>query len=112
MNQNTGTQSGGDDYDANIYSFDEDDFFIENPNNSTNTMIDNLPQRAQGPAALEIPMTISNSAIRLVQQSISRIKNSASSAGLFGSEEKSNSESKGNVFNILIHPIPIRSSIN
>jgi hypothetical protein len=82
------TSQANDDYD--IYSFDDgDDYFNENSNTKPLES-----QRINPSTSLE---PISTSAIRLVQQSISRIKSSASSTGLFGvSDEKSSSmETKG-----------------
>ena len=98
LNPNWGNSvPGNDDYD--VFTYDEnDDFFQEGANSTPGITLDSLPQRGnQTSTALDIPMTISNSAIRLVQQSITRIKNSASSTGLFTvTEEKPNSmETKG-----------------
>jgi hypothetical protein len=104
-NPNPSTPSGAttanDDYD--IYSFDEGEDYFED--NSTPHPLET--QRIDPSASLE---PISSSAIRLVQQSISRIKSSASSSGLFGTssvlEEKNNAmETKGHL------PFPPPSSI-
>jgi hypothetical protein len=88
----TGTGNANDDYD--IYSFDEgEDFFQDN---ATPHPLET--QRIDPSASLE---PISSSAIRLVQQSISRIKSSASSSGLFGvpaSDEKNNAIETRGVF--------------
>lgn len=95
--QNPNNPNGNDDYD--VFTYDEnDDFFQDGSNTIPGTILDSIPQRGnQTPTALDLPMTISNSTIRLVQQSISRIKSSASSTGLFTvNEEKPNSmETKG-----------------
>lgn len=104
--QNPNNSNMNDDYD--VFTYDEnDDFFQDSSNTIPGTIIDSIPQRGnQTPTALDLPMTISNSTIRLVQQSISRIKSSASSAGLFTvNEDKSNSlETKGKflLYKILI----------
>lgn len=76
-----------DDYD--IYSYDEgDDFFQDHTNPN---QLD--AQRVNATTSLE---PISTNAIRLLQHSISRIKNSASSTGLFGTnDDKNTPEAKG-----------------